>query len=707
MKAFNSKLKKISIVFCVAIPALLAGCASIGNSYLDTDSLFSGAPSPGCPFQSNEAQRSHLEKYCEAIDRARAVQNAYRRALGERSKLRRRLGTGLIGLSAATLGFGLSDASTDVTLVSGLLGASGAASYRWLNAPTEERAWIAGYNAIECSIKAMNPLVLPTSGYSMNKIETQIATLSEAIHAAGEAATEVRAWIRQCDTGICLTEGEDETDIEALTARARGYLEDLAARHEGARQTRRAAVKLAGDIERAPVRLDSAIRQIIGEVDLAIQQQGLQVEALHSIVSGIAESYSGLVELPSPQSEPGDLEGLVPDPDAQDPEGVPEAGGEAVAAALDWTRLDLKTPDLEPAIRQIVSQSEQFRRNVALQDLILNLQELESLEEVEPAGQVELSELSARLEMLEDMASGLDDRAQNAIALLDEAVEYDLAVLRARTEQIDRRAELSRKRAQQAARRQTDRYRFGQAVGSLASELRKMSEAVASLSDTTGIVAARQPLEELKSCGVDPSEIIQPLRVEPDELEFYAAVKASQSVLLIGGAEKYSARSLATDQGVSVESRELDGSVFTISVSEDTVAGRYEVLFGDGANRRVMVTVRVSGDDGEQTSDPQQSTEEDSESASIAVDDAEDQLAQRIRAAEVLVTSRTVAEIKRAQLALCLTEDQADGVWGPTTQTEFEERFGDGEGLSASKLSQLIGSEQPNPECDTDEPAAG
>ncbi|MEX2498048.1 MAG: hypothetical protein WD397_04135 [Wenzhouxiangellaceae bacterium] len=705
METNRSILRRAAVAAAVCSLGLMSGCASLGNSYLEHENFFGKDDGKSCFKAESIGDEDHevLQTYLSAVGCARQVQSNYRNALSERSRFRRKLGTGMIGLSAATLGLGLAGATTDATLVTGLIGASGAGSYQWLNAPAEERAWIAGYNAIECTIAAMNPLVMPTAEYSIDSINSDIGLIETAMGEIGTAARDVRGWVQKCRGGDC-GDGAEPGQIEELVKRAEGHIAQVSGKLADGRQARRAAVRIAGDIRRAPVRLEGAVRRIIGEVDLAIQQQALSLDALSNIVSSVAERYSSLTDIPaadvggeSPEPEP------VDDPDSSDEGGEQLLENKRASLTMELReQLSFKLPDIQKSLQNLRDSSQEIQESLNTGEMVETLRKLQERNEISGFNQSLLREFSSDLRRIGDIVGQLEALSPEFKDLLQDAVKYDHELIKMRLRKIEELEQINERLLKRKALESSDRYRFQQALSKLTAAYRTLENAVASLGDITKIIIERQPLEQIKSCGVNPDSIVGPLRAEPANIPFDSPAKASRSVLVKGGVKPYLAQSLSQEHGVSVQSQEFGGAVFTISISDTTPPGRYEIMIGDGAERRILVPVQVPGGDDTGPAPETNAPDGDATAARISTADADDDVAQRINRVEGIITARTVGEIKRAQRALCLPDDQVDGIWGPATQKAFEKWVGGQERLAQDQLNQLIGTEVPNSDCQSE-----
>ena len=96
----------------------------------------------------------------EAIAYADEVKDSYRGALGDEAKFKTLLGVGLIGIATAVPVMALTQASTTSI---GVLAMTGAGAYglgTWLQSTPRQKAYIQGYNAIDCAVEAVIPLRL-------------------------------------------------------------------------------------------------------------------------------------------------------------------------------------------------------------------------------------------------------------------------------------------------------------------------------------------------------------------------------------------------------------------------------------------------------------------------------------------------------------------------------------------------------------------
>ena len=91
----------------------------------------------------------------DAIAYADNAKAAYKIALGDQARLPNLLALGLIPLGAAALGLGITGGSSAAITALGLTGAAGYAGGTWLSSKPQQRAYVAGYNAVVCTVEAV------------------------------------------------------------------------------------------------------------------------------------------------------------------------------------------------------------------------------------------------------------------------------------------------------------------------------------------------------------------------------------------------------------------------------------------------------------------------------------------------------------------------------------------------------------------------
>src|SRR5262249_21029650 len=207
----------------------------------------------------------------EAIAYADEVKDSYRGALGDEAKFKTLLGVGLIGIATAVPVMALTRASTTSI---GVLAMTGAGAYglgTWLQSTPRQRAYIQGYNAVDCAVEAVIPLRLdPTkdpyrafsnalafdSDLKMTKFNSQISDVEKAMATVRDIATQKEQ------------EEQDQGKKDNIKARAQLALDGAEKAVDEARKAYRAAVSLQVEINNAGLNLVLAIDRIIGEVDL-------------------------------------------------------------------------------------------------------------------------------------------------------------------------------------------------------------------------------------------------------------------------------------------------------------------------------------------------------------------------------------------------------------------------------------------------------
>ena len=138
-----------------------------------------------------------------AIDYANRAKVAYKEATGDQAMLTSGLGLGLIPLSAAALGLGITGANGDAITALGLTGAAGYSGATWLSSKPRQLVYIAGIKAMTCAVDAMIPLNLPPQ--DQTGLKNDLTTLNGVIadvQGTGNANTNARTCDRYRTIGV-------------------------------------------------------------------------------------------------------------------------------------------------------------------------------------------------------------------------------------------------------------------------------------------------------------------------------------------------------------------------------------------------------------------------------------------------------------------------------------------------------------------------
>ena len=270
---------------CLTAAAVLAaaGCAGITNPYVKPD----GRPGGNVTLES-------------AIGYANSAKDAYKEALGNQAELRSWLGIGLIPLGAATLGLGITGASPTAITVLGLTGAAAYGTGSWLQSPPQERAYIAGYNAINCAIGAVAPLNIDKN--------SEFARFDESMKIIDRHIADVQSQIGVVNAAISDLEPSAGSQ-DALVVRAKEEVTAARSIVDSAVAARANGTSLMLEVASAGSNLVTAVDRIVGQVDDAILLNQPDLQSLSSIIGGLGQAYSQFTAVPEGLRKAEDLAG--------------------------------------------------------------------------------------------------------------------------------------------------------------------------------------------------------------------------------------------------------------------------------------------------------------------------------------------------------------------------------------------------------------
>jgi hypothetical protein len=224
-----------------------------------------------------------------AIQYADNAKQAYRDALGHQSQLASMLGLGLIPLSAAALGLGIAGGSPTAIMALGLTGAAGYGTGTWLYSKPQQRAYVAGYNATTCAVQAVLPLVY---------VKRNSAEITRAVDDLTAATTAVESGMGVVQAALVQIGESPPGDLQALVTAAREQLKVSGQLLDVAYDTRSKVIKMTYEAEVAGGSLKEAVDRIAGQVSGLLVDTGPDLQALSSIVGGLAQSYGQFVRVP-------------------------------------------------------------------------------------------------------------------------------------------------------------------------------------------------------------------------------------------------------------------------------------------------------------------------------------------------------------------------------------------------------------------------
>ena len=261
---------KFEVLVTSLSAVVLSGCASMFNPYLDL------------------GDRPEVVNVESAVGYANDAIDVYRTALGDQAKFKAWLGAGLIPLAAATTGLGIQAVSQEAITALALTGATGLGLGAWFENTPRQRAYIAGYNAINCAVDATVPFKVKGSS-QFTDYETALSAINGKIEAVQTNIANVRLQI----ANVGLT-----TSVSPLVVQAEESVTTAETVLANAKSARRNGVALQREIDIAGDRLITSVDRIAGQVDLAVLQNQPDIQTLASIISGLGSAYSKFTAIP-------------------------------------------------------------------------------------------------------------------------------------------------------------------------------------------------------------------------------------------------------------------------------------------------------------------------------------------------------------------------------------------------------------------------
>ena len=273
----------------------------------------------------------------QALAYADSAKEEYRRALGSQAELASWLGIGLIPLMSAAAGLGVTGGPTTAIAATTMAGVAAFGVGTWLYSKPNQRAWVAGYNATSCAITAVTPLV--DASTRSTTIQNHIDALDLKQDAAESAARVVTAKLQA---------GKSLSPNGEVVLRAEQKIQEAKTQIAAASGTRTNASKLLAQVATSGLVLKEAVDRIAGQVSGALVEAGPDLQALATIVGGLAPTYRQFVAGPE-SLRPSTAADAAPTPKAQGGEDADEvkAVNDAVAA------LDAALRDLAVAQRRL------------------------------------------------------------------------------------------------------------------------------------------------------------------------------------------------------------------------------------------------------------------------------------------------------------------------------------------------------------------
>ncbi|MEO1028146.1 MAG: hypothetical protein AAFX02_03715 [Pseudomonadota bacterium] len=618
----------------------LAGCGSLGNNYLDFSKLenevfvddgtkgnqtLANVCVPKTISQDASITTKDLRK---SIRYACGVQNTYRKALGDRARFRRGSTIPILGLGAAALGLGIADASTTSILVTGLTGATLASGQGLFGTTTDERAYILGYDAVACTLRAAVPLAIPAEPKTLDTFEKALANGGAEV-----ALSELKATIGQAqarlNSATQLTVSERMRREQELRD-ARTLVSDAEAAITNARALQAQRAQL-------PAALTVGVREIIGQVDLAVQQNTFSASAVTEVVRNLAGAYGTFTTVPTASPAAGD--GGTPANDA----GAPRA---PTISSENATQMIASAQNSITSINTEMDALEASRNEDAEQFDALNVDPDKNREELDRlAKSVVEREIS-----MQNLERQLLDAKRELLWLQTELT----AIQRIRAE--DQRAQAEAARDKDPVQRAFDN------MSSAASELDRHRRVLA---DVVNNVVAASPTGSLQRCGVDPDNVTAGLTLDPASMQLPMSGGA-RFVNINGGVAPFAVRiSNASDEGVQIEHSDPFARSFEIRAASGQTAPR-DVVVIDAANRRTRLAITFAAASPASAPAPASAPGQDQLQGGNAQ-------AQTVAMSKLAFDRLTKSGRTALQAAICT---KTDGVWGSASQSAFEQNAG-------------------------------
>jgi hypothetical protein len=214
---------------------------------------------------------------------------AYMSAIGHQSELSSWLGLGLIPIAATALGLGMTGQDPTAVIVLGLTATSGYAAGTWLYSKPNQKAWLAGYNATTCAVDAISPLLY---------VEKNKPMIIEKREALDKALVSVGTEIGKVRTELSTIETKPPAELVEPKKLAEQRITDAEKLLTDSRETSRAAEKMLQDAAIAGVTLKQTVDRISGLVSQQIIDNAPDIQAMATLIGGLAQSYGQFVSVP-------------------------------------------------------------------------------------------------------------------------------------------------------------------------------------------------------------------------------------------------------------------------------------------------------------------------------------------------------------------------------------------------------------------------
>lgn len=242
-----------------------------------------------------ERPKTHPVPLNTAINYANKGKDNYAEALGEQAEFNSYLGIGLTALGASALGLGVVGAGTTAITVLGLTGASAYGIGSFLENKPRQRAYILGYNAINCAIEAVLPFNV-NSSLNYNHF-------SQALHGA-TAEEGLLSHIGNTEKAISKVRQITATDNISKSIRTAESLIGTA------RIAYSNGVSLDLKINNSGNALTTAVDRIVGQVNDSINTNQADLQSIMTIIGGLGGMYSQFTTIPQSMASASDIKSV-------------------------------------------------------------------------------------------------------------------------------------------------------------------------------------------------------------------------------------------------------------------------------------------------------------------------------------------------------------------------------------------------------------
>mgnify|MGYP003862266383 FL=1 len=230
-----------------------------------------------------ERPKAHLVPLNSAIDYANLGKDAYANALGEQAEFNSYLGIGLTALGGAALGLGVAGGGTTAITILGLTGASAYGVGSFLENKPRQRAYILGYNAINCAVEAVLPLNVCSS--------PSYKHFTQALHGKSgdgnllshiESTEKAISKVRKINATVNISRSISAAESLVKTAKiayANGVNLDLKINNSGSA-------------------LIASVDRIVGQVNDSINANQADLQSIVTIIGGLGGMYSQFTMVP-------------------------------------------------------------------------------------------------------------------------------------------------------------------------------------------------------------------------------------------------------------------------------------------------------------------------------------------------------------------------------------------------------------------------